>query len=418
MSRWNSKRRIDLLIKIKKGREKKKKTINHENLWEEYCKFMNSNLPKKKKYHESPHIIVRQSLHLIVDNSIILNNPSISQDSSLQRKINYEVEKIGRNVKIWSKNPRYKNVLIDEIAGRRLYVIVNVKLVNNMSGLIFFDEFGTRLETEKITKMKKAFVLLAMVEYSDKMSKSGISISTEDIELGNKLWVNQIKTDGSFHFDTSGKIFGIGYGPKYSIDAKTNLSIGQFAGKRKKISDEDMILQAALKKKIFKFVCHSLTSIYDTFNVLEKNISPNISKLQIHFDLFNEIDENEMTLQRNGILNAHLCLNAQTRMKHTERDSSYTMICVPPHEKESTDSGAHNKAESEFNLSDDEAIVIPLKIGTTLIYSGLMLTHRQQIKKLNDRVKPVVNIVSYNSQKMFNHMMESFRREIKIDSKK
>ena len=76
-----------------------------------------------------------------------------------------------------------------------------------------------------------------------------------------------------------------------------------------------------------------------------------------------------MTLQRNGILNAHLCLNAQTRMKHTERDSSYTMICVPPHEKESTDSGTHNKAEFEFNLSDDEAIVIPLKIGATLIYS-------------------------------------------------
>ena len=47
-----------------------------------------------------------------------------------------------------------------------------------------------------------------------------------------------------------------------------------------------------------------------------------------------------------------------------------------------------------------------------------MLTHRQQIKKLNDRVKPFVNIVSYNSQKMFNHMMESFRREIKLDSKK
>ena len=104
-------------------------------------------------------------------------------------------------------------------------------------------------------------------------------------------------------------------------------------------------------------------------------------------------------------------------MKHTERDSSYTMICVPKHEKELTDSGTYNHAEFEFNISDDVAIVIPLKIGTTLVYSGLMLTHRQQIKKLNDDIKPFVNIVSYNSQKMFNHLMESFRREIKIDSK-
>ena len=33
----------------KKRSRKKKKTINHENSWEEYCKFMNSNLEKKKE---------------------------------------------------------------------------------------------------------------------------------------------------------------------------------------------------------------------------------------------------------------------------------------------------------------------------------------------------------------------------------
>ena len=125
-----------------------------------------------------------------------------------------------------------------------------------------------------------------------------------------------------------------------------------------------------------------------------------------------------MMLQQNGILNAHLCLNAQTRMKHTERDSSYTKICVPPHEKESTDTGMYNIPEFEFNITDNEAIVIMLDIGTTLVYSGFLLTHRQQIRKLKDDVKPFINIVSYNSQKMFNHLMESFRREIKIDSKR
>ena len=69
-------------------------------------------------------------------------------------------------------------------------------------------------------------------------------------------------------------------------------------------------------------------------------------------------------------------------------------------------------------MSDDKAIVVPLDVGTTLVYSGLMLTHRQQIRRLNENVKPFINIVSYNSQKMFNHLMESFRREIKIDSKR
>ena len=72
-----------------------------------------------------------------------------------------------------------------------------------------------------------------MAEKSNKVTKSEIFIDSKDVELVNNLWANQIKTDGSFHFDTSEKIFGLGFVPKYSIDEKTNLSIGQFAGKKK-----------------------------------------------------------------------------------------------------------------------------------------------------------------------------------------
>ena len=50
----------------KKRSRKKKKTVDHDNSWNEYCKFMNSNLGKQKNYHESPHIVVRKSLHLII----------------------------------------------------------------------------------------------------------------------------------------------------------------------------------------------------------------------------------------------------------------------------------------------------------------------------------------------------------------
>ena len=62
--------------------------------------------------------------------------------------------------------------------------------------------------------------------------------------------MNHIKTDGSFHFDTTGKIFGLGFGPKYSIDESTNLSIGQFAGKKKVISENDLHSQTGLKKNL------------------------------------------------------------------------------------------------------------------------------------------------------------------------
>ena len=98
---------------------------------------MNANLPKRKNYHESPHIVIRQSLHLIVENSVILKNPTVSDDGSLQRQISYEIEKIGKNVKIHMKNKKYRNVKLDETVRKRIYILVSLQSVKNMPGLIF-----------------------------------------------------------------------------------------------------------------------------------------------------------------------------------------------------------------------------------------------------------------------------------------
>ena len=48
----------NVIEELNKKSQKKKKIINHENSWEEYCKFMNANLEKKKLYHESLHLFI------------------------------------------------------------------------------------------------------------------------------------------------------------------------------------------------------------------------------------------------------------------------------------------------------------------------------------------------------------------------
>ena len=137
-----------------------------------------------------------------------------------------------------------------------------------------------------IGKQEKAYTLLAIVEKTEIAQKSGMFVSTDELNVANRCWVNQIKTDRSFHFDTSGKIFGLGYGPKYAIDRKTNLSIGQFGGKRKLLTDDESSKQILFKKKIFAFSCLTIDHIFSTFRAAQSNLSPNISKLQIHFDLY------------------------------------------------------------------------------------------------------------------------------------
>ena len=87
-------------------------------------------------------------------------------------------------------------------------------------GLIYFDELGRRLETNTLVKQEKSYVLIGIVEKNSDLKKNETLIDDEDLTLATKMWVNEIKTDGSFHFDTTGKIFGLGFGPKYCIDDK------------------------------------------------------------------------------------------------------------------------------------------------------------------------------------------------------
>ena len=112
------------------------------------------------------------------------------------------------------------------------------------------------------------------------------------------------------------------------------------------------------------------------FWYIQKELSSNVANLQNHFDLFDKTQKKELKLQKNAVLNAHLCLNAETRLKHTEYDSSYTVICVPPQPKETTIHGEYNKAKFEFNITENTAFVTPLNVGTIMVYSGFLLTYR------------------------------------------
>ena len=78
-------------------------------------------------------------------------------------------------------------------------------------------------------------------------------------------------------------------------------------------------------------------------------------------------------------MNMHLCLDAQTIVSHTERDTSYTITSVP---NQNTSGSSNKKIQTsfEFYIDNDKVIVIPMSIGTIICYSGFLLTHRQHKK--------------------------------------
>ena len=126
----------------KKRSIKRKKNIDHQNLWLEYCSIMNANLEKKTNHHESPLFVVRKSLYLISENSIFFKNPSVTSDKFIERRINYDIEKVGENVRMRMKNPKYRNIKIDNIKGRKIFLLVNLKFIQNIPCLVFFLRVG------------------------------------------------------------------------------------------------------------------------------------------------------------------------------------------------------------------------------------------------------------------------------------
>ena len=147
------------------------------------------------------------------------------------------------------------------------------------------------------------------------------------------------------------------------------------------------------------------------FSPLQKTASPLVDKLHPHLDIFPyEESQCHHQLADNGFLNFNLCLNAQTDDVHTECDASYTVISVPKQIPAPKDMYKKNKGRFELNINDACTFVIPMEIGTSFVYSGYLLSHRQQIHYGSENCDPFVNIVSYNSKRLFENMLQSFRR--------
>ena len=184
---------------------------------------------------------------------------------------------------------------------------------------------------------------------------------------------------------------------------------------KKKISSEQKKRLNTIEDNIHSFMESSIDSIHTPFAPLQKSISPLIEKLQPHLDMFPDKMKDECKLVDQGFVNYNLCLNAQTEQSHTECDASYTVITVPNQLQKTVCKEKKNKGIFELNLNETNTLIIPMNVGTSFVYSGFLLSHHQQIQNLNDDTHPFVNIVSYNSKRLFENMLQSFRRYLGDD---
>ena len=180
-------------------------------------------------------------------------------------------------------------------------------------------------------------------------------------------------------------------------------------------SRECMISQVEeIEKRVNVVMNQTLLLVTKKNPFCKSSLSQKVSKLQIHEEFVDGKIENDNHLLKNGFINSFLCVNARTGDFHTEMDSSYTILCVPEQKQEVSKNQKKNVGQFELFINTGKIMLILMKIGTIITYSGYMVMHRQQVRNLCHESDPFINLATYNSKRLFGNMLESFSRNIGI----
>lgn len=122
---------------------------------------------------------------------------------------------------------------------------------------------------------------------------------------------------------------------------------------------------------IFPGIIKSATTIMNgisqaAWNTVTKDFFSDITQLR---------DEHDRNL---GFMSAYVNVDCSTKHRHTEKDSSYTLISVPTRQ-----TAEEHDYTFEFTLTESHSLNVVMNRGTCFLYSAYLLTHQQvQICKM------------------------------------
>ena len=208
--------KIDRYRKRDKQKKMKRKRLEKENLYlENYNDLLLDHLSKEVHTTESPHLVFNYKwFKKIKHNVIMFKNPTEVMIDS-KRRIHYEIDYFGKNVDYTQKG----NTWILNVSNTKtnsMYLLVRLKDIIHIPKVQYHTAFGKMISKYDIDKDRgQCFVLLAMIHLDKKTQKSKLFFEEKDMKLMKRYLRNQITTTSkNYHFNTTGTIYGFGYGPK------------------------------------------------------------------------------------------------------------------------------------------------------------------------------------------------------------
>ena len=195
--------------------KKRKSIIKEQHYTEQYNDLLLHNLLKEYYSTKSPHLIVsRKWFYKIRKNTIMLKSVreiNIGKD----RHVYYDIEQFGDNVRYIKKG----NVFIlnpSTTINNTIYIMVRLRDLSQIEKLQFHTELGHMITNYDVKHgIEKCYVILSIIKIDKLIQKTDPIIIDSDLPLMKRYFVNQIAIKkGNYHFNTTGTIYGLGYGPK------------------------------------------------------------------------------------------------------------------------------------------------------------------------------------------------------------
>ena len=140
-----------------------------------------------------------------------------------------------------------------------------------------------------------------------------------------------IVTKQNQHFESVGKIYSFGNKGNYGVP-----TVSQYVNKKSPNSSKQQKID--IKAKEFELLCskqveRAITTLKSTFPKIDLSISPTIDATYQLQQTHSNVNFKETNTSSYGIWQCEVYINAATKIFHTEKHVTYTLISVPEQSK-------------------------------------------------------------------------------------
>jgi len=297
-------------------------------------------------------------------------------------------------------------VNLSEIKGGYAIIATTIEELNVMiecNSIILIDSTEGSKSGRAINDKSRlsGYVMLAVMQLDKTINRSGFAWGRGHFNTVN-IANNNIMTLSNKHHQSTGHYFSWGNRGNYGM--LENSSVGGYACKR---GDKAKMNSEFIEFMMNTELISSIKKMKKILSILPSVVAPVIRVAHELQSTVGDINIQKPYGANVGVWQSSLSVNAVTKGMHTEDDVTYSTISVPLQEVQSTE----RKYHFMFQLNHKNIMSLPLIEGTTLLFLGKLLTHRQSCNAFESTDDELFfNFASYGNKKLYNHIRKSFIR--------